>query len=67
MSKMPLLGFMMMMACSSGGSASLGFTPSNVDLTGLDLSTIGDFVVDNNECTIDTDSNLASCGDGARL
>jgi hypothetical protein len=45
----------------------LPFTPSNVDLTGMDLSHVGDFVVDNNECTIDTDSNLASCGDGASV
>jgi hypothetical protein len=46
------------------GSA-LGFTPSNVDLSGLDLSKVGDFVVDNDECTIDSDFLLASCGDGA--
>ena len=42
----------------------LGFTPSNVDLSGIDLSKVGDFVVDG-QCTIDTDVNLASCGDGA--
>lgn len=51
-------------AAVSGG---LGFTPSNVDLSGIDLSKIGDFVVDNDECTIDTDANLASCGDGAQV
>ena len=28
----------------SGASGQLGFSPSNVDLSGLDLSTIGDFV-----------------------
>ena len=61
-------------ACSQGGVVSgvdagepLGFTPSNVDLSGLELSTVGDFVVDNDECSINTDYNLASCGDGARV
>jgi hypothetical protein len=42
----------------------LGFTPSNVDLSGIDLSKVGDFIVDNDECTIDTDTSLASCGEG---
>jgi hypothetical protein len=46
---------------------ALPFTPSNVDLSGIDLSKLGDFVVDNNECTIDTDNNLTSCGDGASV
>lgn len=44
----------------------LGFTPSNVDLGGIDLTKVGDFVVDG-DCSIDTDSNLASCGDGASV
>ncbi len=48
-------------------AGALGFTPSNVDLSGIDLSKVGDFVVDNNECTIDSNSNLASCGDGAQV
>jgi hypothetical protein len=47
-------------------TGALGFTPSNVDLTGIDLTKVGDFVVDA-DCTIDTDSNLASCGDGAQV
>ena len=42
----------------------LPFTPSNVDLSGIDLTKVGDFVVDG-DCAIDTDSNLASCGDDA--
>src|SRR5258707_1183828 len=45
----------------------LGFTPSNVDLSGIDLTKVGDFVVDDDACSIDTDSNLASCGDGASV
>lgn len=56
---------------SGGGDSAtagvLGFTPSNVDLSGIDVSTLGDFVVDNDACTIDTDNNLASCGDGANV
>jgi len=44
----------------------LPFTPSNVDLSGIDLTKVGDFVVDGG-CAIDTDSNLASCGHGARV
>ncbi|HSQ64086.1 MAG TPA: hypothetical protein VLM85_12760 [Polyangiaceae bacterium] len=38
-----------------------------MDLSGIDVSKVGDFVVDNDECTINTDSNLASCGDGANV
>lgn len=41
----------------------LGFTPSNVDLSGIDLTKIGDFVIDG-DCSINTDSSLASCGEG---
>jgi hypothetical protein len=48
-----------------GAGGPLGFVPSNVDLSGVDLTALGDFVVDNDECTIDTDNLLASCGDGA--
>ncbi len=51
----------------ASGANPLGFTPSNVNLTGFDLSLVGDFVVDNNECSIDTESNLASCGDGGNV
>jgi hypothetical protein len=52
------------MSYADGGSGPLAFAPSNVDLSGIDLSKVGDFVVDG-DCTIDTDTNLASCGDGA--
>lgn len=45
--------------------SALGFTPSNIDLSGIDLSKVGDFVVDNDACTINSENNLASCGDGA--
>ncbi|HSQ62046.1 MAG TPA: hypothetical protein VLM85_02485 [Polyangiaceae bacterium] len=71
-------GVLIVAALSSGGCKStpsgtpdaskpLGFAASNVDLTGIDLSKVGDFVVDNDACTIDTNSNLASCGDGANV
>lgn len=45
-------------------AGSLGFVPSNVDLGAIDLSKLGDFIVDG-DCTIDTDTSLASCGEGA--
>lgn len=45
--------------------SALGFTPSNIDLSGIDLAKVGDFVVDNDACTINSENNLASCGDGA--
>ena len=45
--------------------SALGFTPSNIDLSGIDLTKVGDFVVDNDACTINSENNLASCGDGA--
>ena len=62
-----------MAACSKTTAApdaatkTLGFTPSNVDLSGIDLTKVGDFVVDDVACTIDTNVNLASCGDGANV
>ena len=46
-------------------TSPLGFTPSNVDLSGIDLTKVGDFVVDTTACSVDVESNLASCGDGA--
>lgn len=59
----------MLAACggSTTQASALPFVPSNVDLHGVDVSRVGDFVVDNDECTIDTDQNLASCGDGANV
>jgi hypothetical protein len=45
--------------------SALGFTPSNIDVSGIDLTKVGDFIVDNDGCTIDSETNLASCGDGA--
>ena len=65
------LGFGLLIALTACKTASapptLSFTPSNVDLSGIDVSKVGDFVVDNGECTINTDMNLASCGDGANV
>ena len=48
-----------------GANGSLSFTPSNVDLRGIDPTTLGDFVVSGDECSLNTDQNLAACGDGA--
>ena len=46
-----------------GGIAALSFKPSNLDLSGIDLSKVGDFVVDKPNCTIYTSENLVDCGD----
>ena len=54
-------------ATPTTGAGGLGFTPANIDLTGFDLGSVGDFVVDNDECSINSDENLASCGDGANV
>ncbi len=48
-----------------GATGPLPFRPSNVDLSGIDVSKLGAFVVDGDACTISTDSSLASCGEGA--
>ena len=55
-------------ASSDGGvTAKLSFKPSNVDLSGIDVSSVGDWVVAEKNCQIMTDSNLVSCGDGSKL
>ena len=41
---------------------ALSFNPSNLDLSGIDLSSIGDFVVDKANCEIYTTENLVTCG-----
>lgn len=43
--------------------AALSFTPSNLDLSGIDLSNVGDYVVDQPNCEIYTTEKLATCGD----
>ena len=50
---------------SGTDSGGLGFTPSNIDLSGMDLSKVGDFVVAETNCTIASGELLASCGNGA--
>lgn len=50
-----------------GATASLAFTPSNVDLTGMDLSKIGDFKVDDPSCSLSSEELLASCGNGGEV
>lgn len=54
-------------AVDSASGGLLGFTPSNVDLSGMDLSNVGDFVVSETNCTIASGELLASCGDGASV
>lgn len=49
---------------AGGTPPSLAFTPSNLDLTGMDLSKVGDFKVDDPSCTLSSDDLLASCGNG---
>lgn len=43
--------------------AALPFAPSNLDLSGIDLSNVGDYVVDQPNCEIYTTEKLATCGD----
>ena len=47
-----------------GATASLAFTPSNVNLDGMDLSKVGDFKVDDANCTLSSEELVASCGNG---
>src|SRR5437868_10275080 len=47
--------------------AVLSFKPSNIDLKGVDVSKVGDFVVDRANCQISTESKLTGCGDMDKL
>jgi hypothetical protein len=49
-------------AGTSDGGGPLGFTPSNVDLSGIDLSSVGDLVVEAPGCTLNTEFRQAYCG-----
>lgn len=48
-----------------GGSsaAALPFKPSNIVLDGIDLSKLGDLVVDRADCSIDSGTKEVGCGD----
>ena len=46
----------------SSKSSALGFTPSNVDLSGMDLSKVGDFDDTDPTCTIDSTVIQVLCG-----
>jgi hypothetical protein len=48
---------------SGGGSGVLGFSPSNVDLSGLDLSNVGDVSISGTNCDIYSESQLWPCVD----
>ena len=49
------------------GSGPLPFTPSNIDLSGIDLSNVGDFVVDASSCSFETRSKEVSCGESDKI
>jgi hypothetical protein len=48
-------------------AAKLSFKPSNVDLSGVDASGLGDYVVAEKNCSLSTESKSASCGDSSKL
>ena len=50
-----------------GGTSALSFTPSNLDLSGIDLSKVGDFVVTSANCAILSTSKQVGCGDDSAL
>ena len=45
----------------------LGFVPSNIDLSALDLTGVGDFDATDPNCTLASDQLTASCGDATDL
>lgn len=47
----------------SSKPTALGFSPSNVDLSGMDLSKVGDYDITDSNCTIDSGSLQGTCGD----
>ena len=49
-----------------GGASLLGFTPSNIDLSGLDLSAVGDIDI-TAKCSFNSETNEQLCGDGTKL
>jgi hypothetical protein len=58
-------------ADAGGGDAAqpakLTFKPSNIDLSGVDLSTVGDWTVDSSLCTLHGESKEVSCGNSDAL
>ncbi len=46
-----------------GGTGTLSFSPSNVDLSGLDLSKVGDVSLSGNSCDIYSESQMWPCVD----
>ncbi len=50
----------------AAATSTLGFTPSNVDLSGMDLSNIGAFVANTNKCTLNSEHvETTDCASGA--
>ena len=49
-----------------GSTSTLGFTPSNIDLSGLDLSAVGDIDITTN-CTFNSEIDQQLCGDDAKM
>ena len=50
-----------------GAVLALGFTPSNIDLTGLDLSGVGDVVISKTSCTFNSEVLESDCADYATM
>src|SRR5579859_172503 len=49
---------------SAAAATLLPFTASNIDLSGMDLSKVGDFNVAEPSCTLSSEDLVASCGNG---
>lgn len=48
------------------GSSALSFKPSNVDISDMDLSKVGDIILSGSNCTIATESKLIACDDDSK-
>ncbi len=48
-------------------AVSLPFKPSNISFPGIDMASVGDFVVDRANCTFDSQTKETGCGDMSKL
>ncbi len=48
-------------------AVALPFKPSNISFPGIDMASLGDFVVDRAECSFSTESKQTGCGDMSKL
>jgi len=51
----------------SAVTGKLPFTPSNISIEGVDISTVGDWTVDSATCTLHTETKEVGCGDSDAL